>query len=100
MSKDDRMTLKGTVRITDEIVAAKDREIAELHRRIKAMAAQVSKAASPADALAEVLDVDAVIAEERQRLHGCRKSCASSRPSQRGTGGGAGQNRAGPGRTG
>jgi hypothetical protein len=58
----ERTTIENTIRITDEIVAQKDREIAELRKRLEAGAGDSHTA------IAELLDADEVIRQEREKL--------------------------------
>ncbi len=62
----ERQTIEGTIRITDQIVAQKDREIAELKKQL-AEAASAGPAVNEAD-LAEVFNQDELIGQERERL--------------------------------
>jgi hypothetical protein len=62
----ERQTIEGTIRITDQIVAQKDREIAELKKQL-AEAASAGSAVNEAD-LAEVFNQDELIRQERERL--------------------------------
>lgn len=55
----DRLTIEGTIRITDNVVAEKDREIADLNRRLEEQAG-----ASSSDVKA-VVDQDELIARHR-----------------------------------
>ncbi len=70
MSEDDRLSVEGAIRITDDMVQQRDREIAELKQQLAQQGD--SSAAEPSSAqaveVARVLDQDAVIKEERQRL--------------------------------
>jgi hypothetical protein len=58
----DRNTIEGTIRITDQIVAQKDREIAEL-KRLAGEQPEVDEAA-----VADLLDGDELVRKEREKL--------------------------------
>jgi chromosome segregation ATPase len=61
----ERSTIEGTIRITDQVVAQKDKEIAELKQQLE----QATSASSGRGAAAaELLDADEVIRQERERL--------------------------------
>ncbi|HEY2881157.1 MAG TPA: hypothetical protein VGJ15_01960, partial [Pirellulales bacterium] len=71
MNADDRLTVEGAIRITDDMIVQRDQEIAEL----KLQLAEQSGPHTPADdsnpmplPAVEMLDHDAVIQQERQRL--------------------------------
>ncbi len=73
LTDEERLTVEGAIRITDGVVIQRDREIAELKQQLadrdSASEAEAMAAAEPAAAaIANVLDADAVIREERQRL--------------------------------
>ncbi len=59
---EEHLALEAMIRSTDEAVAKKDVEIADLKRQLELVQG------SPSSATAEVLDRDEVIREERQRL--------------------------------
>jgi hypothetical protein len=61
----ERTSIEGTIRITDEIVAQKDQELAELRRQ---MEQQGGPGGSSAAAAAELLDRDEIIRQEREKL--------------------------------
>jgi DNA repair exonuclease SbcCD ATPase subunit len=63
----ERASIEGTIRITDQVVAQKDEEIAELKRRL-AQLGEDSAASSKSSAVAELLDHDEVIRQEREKL--------------------------------
>jgi len=62
----ERQTIEGTIRITDEVVAKKDEEIRELQRQLQNAGGGDSHANQAA--VAEVLDRDETIQQERERL--------------------------------
>lgn len=62
ISRADRLTVEGTIEITDEIVAEKDREIADLRRQL-----ELARATRQPDH-SEALNSDEAVQEERQRL--------------------------------
>src|SRR5262249_25647610 len=67
---DERTSIEGTIRITDQIVAQKDEEIAELKRQLDLGDDAEPAAAETAlnAAAAEILDHDDVIRQEREKL--------------------------------
>jgi hypothetical protein len=73
-SIDDRLTVEGAVRITDEVVADKDRELVQLRRQMEDLKSQRTTANTHDDAVAAILDHDAVIAAERERLRKLQES--------------------------
>ena len=64
----DRQTIEDTVRITDQVVAQKDHEIAELRELLENQSANIGSMAVGAAAVAAVLDQDELIGQERRRL--------------------------------
>ena len=64
----DRLTIEGTIQITDEVVMEKDREIDELKHMLDQQSSNVGSMAVGAAAIASALDQDALIVEERERL--------------------------------
>jgi hypothetical protein len=62
----ERQSIEGTSRITDQIVAQKDEEIEELKRQLEEYAS--SRGASDDKAVAELLDGDDIIRQEREKL--------------------------------
>lgn len=73
-SVDDRLTVEGAVRITDEVVAVKEREIEQLQRQLVELRAQRTTASAQDACVAAILDNDAVIAAERERLRKLQES--------------------------
>ncbi|MBW1660174.1 MAG: hypothetical protein JRJ48_06730, partial [Deltaproteobacteria bacterium] len=66
-SSGDRMTIESTIRITDDVVAAKDQEIASLKQQLEDALAS-SAATPPAVDYSEVIDQDEAIQIERKNL--------------------------------
>jgi hypothetical protein len=64
----DKTTVENTIKITDEIVAAKDHEIEELQRLLDSQAKQVGDMAVGAAAVAQMLDTDELVKQEREAL--------------------------------
>jgi chromosome segregation ATPase len=64
----DRLTVESTVRITDQVVAEKDAEIAELKKLLDEQSQSVGSFAVGAAAVAELLDRDELIGQERENL--------------------------------
>lgn len=70
----DRLTVEGAVRITDEVVAEKEREIQQLNQQLEELRAErVSRAGQDREAVA-LLDHDSLIASERERLRKLQES--------------------------
>jgi hypothetical protein len=71
LGEDDRLSVEGTIRITDEVIAQRDQEIADLKQQLSLQTGQPTAAdrhAASAAAEVEVLDRDEVIRQERERL--------------------------------
>lgn len=66
-SADERLSIESTIRITDEVVLRKDREIADLRAMLNDPGG-VNRPAEESGAIAEVLDHDEVIQAEREKL--------------------------------
>jgi chromosome segregation ATPase len=64
----ERQSIEGTIRITDQIVEQKDREIADLKRLLEEKPDSGSGTAAAATATAELLDSDETIRLEREKL--------------------------------
>jgi len=64
----DRREIEATLRRTDEIVAAKEREIADLRELLEQQSNQVGELAVGAAAIAQIMDHDELIIQERERL--------------------------------
>jgi septal ring factor EnvC (AmiA/AmiB activator) len=63
-----RLTVEGAIQITDQVVAEKENEIAELKRLLDQQTENIGSMAVGAQALAEILDQDELIQSERQML--------------------------------
>lgn len=63
-----RRRIEDTIRRTEELVALKDREIEELQRLLQEQSSHLGEMAVGAAAVAEVLDRDEVIRQERENL--------------------------------
>ena len=68
-----RMEIEQIVRKTEQILADKDREIAELKQLLQDQSANLGSVAVGAAALGSVLDSDAIIREERENLRRLQK---------------------------
>lgn len=67
--QEERAKIAGTIQITDQVVAEKDREIEELRAQLETQGAAPETAPEEANAqAAELLDNDEVIRSERERL--------------------------------
>lgn len=64
----DRMTVEEAIRRTDAIIAAKNQEVRQLQTLLEEQSAHVGSMAVGAAAVAEVLDKDEVVRQERQNL--------------------------------
>jgi hypothetical protein len=64
----DKMTVQGAIKITDEVVAQKEQEITELRRLLESQTQQVGEMAVGAAAVAQMLDTDELILQEREAL--------------------------------
>jgi chromosome segregation ATPase len=64
----DRREIEATLRRTDELVAAKDREISDLRELLEQQSNQVGELAVGAAAIAQIMDHDELIMQERERL--------------------------------
>jgi hypothetical protein len=62
--KEERATIEGTIRITDDVVAKKDHEIAEL----KAQLVKVDDDSADEEAVRQLVDADEVIRQHRERI--------------------------------
>jgi hypothetical protein len=66
--KADKLTVQGAIKITDDVVAEKEREVAELRRLLDTQAQQVGEMAVGAAAVAQLLDTDELVRQERESL--------------------------------
>ncbi len=64
----ERNSVEGTIRITDQIVAQKDREIAELNHLLEEQSKSLGPVVANAAAMADVLGRDELIRQEREKL--------------------------------
>ncbi len=66
----DRATIANTIQTTDRIVAAKDREIEKLKRKLQQLETSTTAAAESdrEEAAAEIIDADEIIQREREKL--------------------------------
>jgi hypothetical protein len=67
-ARKERLSIESTIRITDEVVADKDREIAELKRLLEDQTSSIGDVAIGAGAVAQLFDADEAIQQERDRL--------------------------------
>jgi chromosome segregation ATPase len=66
--KADKLTVENAIKITDDVVAEKDREITELRQMLDSQAKQVGDVAVGAAAVAQMLDTDELVKQEREAL--------------------------------
>jgi chromosome segregation ATPase len=66
--KQQRLAIEDVIRKTDEIVAAKNREVESLEQLLKEQSSNVGALGVGVNAVAEVLDKDEVIRQERENL--------------------------------
>ncbi len=64
----ERLTIEGTINITDSVVSEREREIAELKRLLDDQSKNIGGMAVGAAAIAEMLDGDELIQQERANL--------------------------------
>jgi len=64
---EDRLTVEGTIRITDQVVAEKDKELEELRLLLEQQSGNIGGMAVGAAAIAEMFDQDELICEEREK---------------------------------
>jgi hypothetical protein len=67
-AKADKLTVEGAIKITDQVVAEKENEIKELRKLLESQAQQVGEVAVGAAAVAQMLDSDELIRQEREAL--------------------------------
>jgi chromosome segregation ATPase len=66
--QDERVRISDTIEMTDEIVAAKDREIEELKAQLVEQSGSTSVEEAYDEKIGELIDADEVITEHRQRI--------------------------------
>ena len=64
----DKLTVKGAIRITDQVIATKDTEIEELKQLLDNQSSSIGDVAVGAAAIVELLDQDELISQERESL--------------------------------
>jgi len=67
-AESERNTIEGTIQITDRIVEQKDQEITELRRLLEEQSNNLGSMAVGAAAVADLLDRDELIQQERKKL--------------------------------
>ncbi|MDZ4820457.1 MAG: hypothetical protein SGJ20_15935 [Planctomycetota bacterium] len=65
---EERISIESTIRITDQIVASKDQEIADLRKLLQEQSNNLGEVAVGTAAIAAALDQDELIQAERERL--------------------------------
>ena len=81
----ERLTIESTIQITDEIVAQKDRELAELKLLLSQQSDSIGSVAVGAAAIAGVLGQDELIRQEREKLNSLQEECAKSSAARKST---------------
>jgi hypothetical protein len=66
--KADKLTVQGAIKITDEVVAEKERELEELRRLLDCQSQQIGEVAVGAAAVTQMLDTDELVRQEREAL--------------------------------
>lgn len=66
--KADKLTVQGAIKITDDVIAEKDRELQDLRRLLDSQSQQVGDVAVGAGAIAQLLDTDELVRQERDSL--------------------------------
>ncbi len=66
--KADKLTVQGAIKITDDMIAEKDRELQDLRRLLDSQTQQVGDMAVGAAAIAQMLDTDELVRQERESL--------------------------------
>ena len=74
-AREQRSKVEEIVARTDRIIAEKDREIDELRHLLNSQSSSLGSIALGAAALEQVLDQDAIVREERQRLQQLQEEC-------------------------
>ena len=64
----NRLTVEGAIQMTDQAVAEKEREIEELRRLLDEQSKNLGDVAVGASAIAEMLDSDELVKQEREKL--------------------------------
>jgi len=72
--KADKLTVQGAIKITDEVIAEKDRELQELRKLLESQTQQVGEVAVGAAAVAHLLDTDELVCQERESLKRLQES--------------------------
>ena len=72
-SKSERMGMDEVLRITDEVIAVKNREIQELKQRLEEGGLDNKDGAAEETAIKQAINTDAAIGEERNRLQELQK---------------------------
>jgi DNA repair exonuclease SbcCD ATPase subunit len=70
---EDRITIEDVIRRTDAAIVEKERELAELREVLNQQSANLGNMAIGAAAIAEILDQDELILQERQNLEHLKK---------------------------
>ena len=66
--KADKLAIEQAIKVTDQVVADKEHELQELKRLLESQAQQVGEVAVGAAAVAQLLDTDELIRQERESL--------------------------------
>jgi len=74
--KPTKLTVQGAIKITDDVVAEKEHELQELRRLLDSQTQQVGEMAVGAAAVAQLLDTDELVRQERESLKRLQESLA------------------------
>jgi chromosome segregation ATPase len=73
--REERLSIESTINITDQVLAEKDREIADLKQLLGQQSSNLGSMAVGAQAVAAIFDQDELIRQERERLAHLQDEC-------------------------
>ena len=73
--REERLSIESTINITDQVLAEKDREIADLKQLLGQQSSNLGSMAVGAQAVAAIFDQDELIRQERERLAHLQEEC-------------------------
>ncbi len=71
----ERLSIESTINITDQVLAEKDREIADLKQLLGEQSSNLGSLAVGAQAVAAIFDQDELIRQEREKLTRLQEEC-------------------------